>query len=497
MTCCKGKPLRTDLRRMYGLSKSGNFCGSDCCTHYCCHSCAQCQEAREIWFRGQALETTLASKTSQVITPPPVVMMESLRISESIPEPIRVGYEVALKNGKHVKKPANANYTGLECQIFVEGSTDWVLADDIQDWIKSKIADSAWDGVLAYNDQPSKGNRGSYGHAKGIMVWNKEFVGWLIHSVPQWPTFFKKKGDPSIPDATKVAHIEGSVNVISGICDQQRAKGQSFIWVVFDRKKTYYKGSIASNGIVNNDEPITDILREVNQRVNAIGHCMFAESLEESAMNDLDVFHHDAGLNHSTEFSLLSLTPNSQVSESPLVHTFKTKHWQPGVTLEDKLVEGEKIVPVPDFYRHGLFAGFGPMVTKTHIAETDHEGITTPEKDNKSQTIPHNATKYCDGPAHNFYCDQDIRNADMIRYSIKGQKETHDMTGENDHAKIAYSSDDNEKIWAFVGDMNRITSQGIRAGGGILIKDRALRNLFKGMMHPDHIQPQMGLQYDF
>ena len=68
-TCCKGKPLRKRLRQMYGLRKTDAFCGSDCCTHFCCHYCSQCQEAREIDFRGAALKSTLAghSKSGEMV----------------------------------------------------------------------------------------------------------------------------------------------------------------------------------------------------------------------------------------------------------------------------------------------------------------------------------------------------------------------------------------------------------------------------------------------
>ena len=490
VTCCEGKPLRSKLRRMYGLSKGGNCCGSDCCTHYCCHSCAQCQEAREIWFRGEALETTLASKPSQAFTPPPVVMMESLRISETKSEPIRVGYEVALKNG-HADKSI---YSGLEYQVFVEGSTDWYLGNDIQDWIKSKIADTSWDGVLAYNDQ---GDHSCLGHAKGIVVWNQNYVGWLIHSVPHWPFFLKKKGQKSIPEATKVAHIEGSMNVLSGIPESARKEGQSFMWVVFDRKKTYFTGSInSSRGILNDYTPVIDILHEVNKRVNAIGKCTFAECLEENALKDLDTFHHDAGLNHSVEFSLLSLSPNSKVSESPLVHAFKTKNWKPDAILHDKLFHNEESLSVPDFYRHGLLVGYGPMVTKTWVPKTHAKDKTTSGHHERSKTVPHNATRFCNGHDHNFHCDKDVKKADTIQHSIKGKMEMHAIHGEGDHSKIAYSSDENEKVWAFVGDLNRSTAQGIRSGGGILIKDHALRTLFKNMTYPD-IHPQHGLEYEF
>lgn len=59
-----GKSLRKQLRQNYGLTKKDAFCGSDCCTHFCCHYCSQCQEAREIDFRSGALQSSLNMQSS-------------------------------------------------------------------------------------------------------------------------------------------------------------------------------------------------------------------------------------------------------------------------------------------------------------------------------------------------------------------------------------------------------------------------------------------------
>ena len=59
-TCCLAVKTRKKMRQNYGLSKKDAFCGSDCCTHFCCHYCSQCQEAREIEFRAGALESALS-----------------------------------------------------------------------------------------------------------------------------------------------------------------------------------------------------------------------------------------------------------------------------------------------------------------------------------------------------------------------------------------------------------------------------------------------------
>lgn len=64
--CYWGKTTRSKLRKMYGLSSKGS-CKSDCCIHLCEHSCALCQERREINFRQHALATTQAMVGNQMI----------------------------------------------------------------------------------------------------------------------------------------------------------------------------------------------------------------------------------------------------------------------------------------------------------------------------------------------------------------------------------------------------------------------------------------------
>ena len=48
-------------------------------------------------------------------------------------------------------------------------------------------------------------------------------------------------------------------------------------------------------------------------------------------------------------------------------------------------------------------------------------------------------------------------------------------TETHDHSKIALSTNSNNP-WIFIGDLNRMTSQLIRGGGGIIVKDKELWN---------------------
>ncbi|CAF1196345.1 unnamed protein product [Didymodactylos carnosus] len=66
---CTHKDTRRRLRHKYGLPESG-FCDSDCCTSFCCHNCALCQEARELKNR----EGLPALGQQQIIIQQPTAM---------------------------------------------------------------------------------------------------------------------------------------------------------------------------------------------------------------------------------------------------------------------------------------------------------------------------------------------------------------------------------------------------------------------------------------
>ncbi len=63
--------------------------------------------------------------------------------------------------------------------------------EDIMAWIHNILDSQQWYGFFAYNDQPPGYDRApsanGSGHCKGIVAWNRNWLGWLIHSVPRWP----------------------------------------------------------------------------------------------------------------------------------------------------------------------------------------------------------------------------------------------------------------------------------------------------------------------
>ena len=64
--------------------------------------------------------------------------------------------------------------------------------NNINIWINNILnhTKQKWTSVIAYNDAPPSNFTTPsiyYGHCKGILVWNADKIGWLIHSVPKFP----------------------------------------------------------------------------------------------------------------------------------------------------------------------------------------------------------------------------------------------------------------------------------------------------------------------
>jgi len=84
-----------------------------------------------------------------------------------------------------------------------------------------------WDGYVYYNDQlPEDASEASFlngitndGHCKGIVVWNTQAIGWLIHSIPRFPM-------PVKFDPTKTT-----------VSENQLVYGQSAIYIEIPRMR--------------------------------------------------------------------------------------------------------------------------------------------------------------------------------------------------------------------------------------------------------------------
>jgi len=64
---------------------------------------------------------------------------------------------------------------------------------DINQWLTDLYANSHWTGYVCYNDESPLSKHTAKGHCKGILTWNANRIGWLIHSVPRFPLTFNGK----------------------------------------------------------------------------------------------------------------------------------------------------------------------------------------------------------------------------------------------------------------------------------------------------------------
>jgi hypothetical protein len=78
---------------------------------------------------------------------------------------------------------------GNEAYVFMGDPETSYTKVNIDEWIQRQFSRCSWDGWYMYNDSPpaQKLQYDSDGHCKGILVWNETYVGWLVHTVSDWP----------------------------------------------------------------------------------------------------------------------------------------------------------------------------------------------------------------------------------------------------------------------------------------------------------------------
>lgn len=69
-----------------------------------------------------------------------------------------------------------------------------------------------WEDWIVYSDAPPEGHpqhgnsAATWVPARGVLAWNREQLGWLVHSVPGWPGHFSADGLPHLPAAGTGGH---------------------------------------------------------------------------------------------------------------------------------------------------------------------------------------------------------------------------------------------------------------------------------------------------
>jgi len=135
-----------------------------------------------------------------------------------------------------LKKPDGTKYAYYDSEI---NNNLFIIKENINDWILNNFNRNKWSYQLLYNDEipddifnninnPNniENNTKNYylnrkGHNKGILLWNDNKIGWLIHSVPKYPNKIKLDKEFKIDD----------------IHDNQLIYGQSFTYLELDIKE--------------------------------------------------------------------------------------------------------------------------------------------------------------------------------------------------------------------------------------------------------------------
>lgn len=117
-----------------------------------------------------------------------------------------------------IKFPHGSNGAFFENDQFVQCN--------INKWISDLYKNKTWTGWLIYNDEPPHHVPIQKGHCKGILTWNDTSVGWLVHSVPRFPSHFT---------GTDVSIIEPA----------ELLYAQSFMYVERSANHTFLKKVIA------------------------------------------------------------------------------------------------------------------------------------------------------------------------------------------------------------------------------------------------------------
>lgn len=487
-----GKMTRKELRKKYGLKAGRGCCGGDCCVHLCCHRCALCQERREVDFRTSALKRSMSTgsghlATSAVMMPPQQISIhvpgnqEREEVAEE-PTPIKeieiddlVSWSVAFKGDKR------GRFSGNEMQVLNKGCVAWSPAL-FSNWITKCLDQEKWDSWILYNDSPPSKKGAALGHAKGIMLWNKDFIGWLVHSVPGWP---KSLNDLSLPETKGISPGE---------------LGQSFAWIKIPRHHTkLFTGTIKNvtrqewekgNYGVNLDSEKT-ALEAIFEHISLlIGSSKNAYECNFYLQEEKELFEMNS-LADSKDLHVISLSYVKDPSQAKVYHVAKGRNWKPrpGIPVDTVIVKQSQdyieTQELPDFYRHGLLHGFGTMMTKTFIPTTNSERRKI-QKMIAEDTTDRNLS---------YYCDSEVTKVESILFYDRSSESYNVCPSENDQSKWAISGDKESRKWSFVGDLDRTLDQGDRSGGGFVIVDDSLRDQIKEMAHT--FQPQHPYHFDF
>lgn len=323
----------------------------------------------------------------------------------------KLSYRVALKY------PRGVEYRQYQKQVL----SLWNNGNDINDWIHEQLFDNEAKLIthyLLWNDQPPPGMTASTkcGHTKGILMVHSTGIRLLIHSIPKFPERFRP-----------------SDRIISRVSEEEEIFGQSLVCIHLDQ--------LTPATLRLETNKLTSQIMYMNPNIIQTSPGM-ADNVASTAHTHLREY---SFLPNSMFWPCLPLCLPSPSPAAAVLHVAK-----PSLSRDNRYCIFDQLVEI-----YG-----GPCRVQSW---------------GRPQCLP----------------TKDVSHVSDIRMSMDSglkeaetkEKETHYRTTQ-DHSKWAVSEEEqiakwswtqpwtqkpNKKHWVFIGDMNRMTSQHVRGGGGIMI----------------------------
>lgn len=201
---------------------------------------------------------------------------------------------------------------GERCIYATNKSSMWSFGN-INEWLSLLYKDSDFKFWIVYNNQWKK-DHATKAHSKGIIAWNDKTFSYLVHSVPEFPSFF---------DGKTISRIEKS----------ELLYGQSFIYID-DINISYLDKIIVQLNIMNVNVINTNIkwipYKQFHVKTGQIAFCEFISHVAKSKEWGKDIYQ-DMLADESICY-VQSWIRGHEIPESDNVKNMKSIRWPDGTS---------------------------------------------------------------------------------------------------------------------------------------------------------------------
>jgi deoxyribonuclease-2 len=301
--------------------------------------------------------------------------------------------------------------SGITCTTQ---NSNWKYEENLDKWLQENIQFSGNASFILYNDEvPDEfevdySNSSTFAHSKGVLVWTETKLFWLIHSVPKWPCI--------VSNESKVDSWWSSFRTC--ICSPFKC---CWPW---------------SDSMEKTSSTLCDIPKgetKYGQNFVLLQIELTDDGLVESIIKQLlfmnvQMYHIQGDIQKEIDTLKKKVVPIARQSHLSVIEITPTlKHYAKSHSYHIDIYES--------------------LVKMTGVEQCMVESWMRPAME-ESLTVRHiKLIEWSDGDKHKIHLKESC-----------------------DHSKWALSKGIGNK-WVFMGDMNRMTSQHKRGGGGLLVEN--------------------------